>query len=198
MQTRSERTRSQLLQAGERLFAQHGYEGTTVARICQRAEVSKGAFYHHFPSKHSLFLQLLEDWLGQIDVRLRRAQEEAEGVPSALLEMAQRAEIIFTEARGRLPMFLEFLVQAHRDPAVWEATVAPYRRYQTYFAALFEEGLSQGSIQQVNPHVAARALVALAVGLLLQSVLEPEAEDWGTVTRESMAIALYGLAKETR
>lgn len=61
MQTRSEETRARILQAALTLFARLGYEAASVEDICVEAGVSKGAFYHHFPTKQAVFLQLLHD-----------------------------------------------------------------------------------------------------------------------------------------
>ena len=43
--------REQLLQAGERLFAAHGYRGVTIAEVADAVGVSTGSFYNHFPDK---------------------------------------------------------------------------------------------------------------------------------------------------
>ena len=59
MQQRSEETRTHILKAALDLFSKNGYDATSVANICQAAGVSKGAFYHHFASKHSVFQALL-------------------------------------------------------------------------------------------------------------------------------------------
>ena len=58
-QQRSEETRARLLEAAEACFSESGYDGTGVAKICRRAGVSKGAFYHHFETKQAIFLELL-------------------------------------------------------------------------------------------------------------------------------------------
>ncbi|HUH80443.1 MAG TPA: TetR family transcriptional regulator [Solirubrobacteraceae bacterium] len=53
--------RRELLEdAAARLFAQHGYEATTVEQICAAAGVSKPMLYRHFDSKQELARRLLE------------------------------------------------------------------------------------------------------------------------------------------
>src|SRR5690554_908141 len=46
--------RNQLLDCAGALFAEKGYDATTIAEVIQAAEVSKGGFYHHFDSKEAL------------------------------------------------------------------------------------------------------------------------------------------------
>ena len=54
---RSER-REQILRDARRCFAEHGYEGATVARLEQATGLSRGAIFNYFPSKADLFLEL--------------------------------------------------------------------------------------------------------------------------------------------
>ncbi|HLB64285.1 MAG TPA: TetR family transcriptional regulator C-terminal domain-containing protein, partial [Anaerolineales bacterium] len=96
----------------------------------------------------------------------------------------------------RVPMFLEFWTQARLDPAVWQATIAPYRRYQTYFEALLREGIADGSFRQVDPAIGAQAIVALALGLLLQGLLDPTGADWAAAAQASIELLLKGLERK--
>ena len=48
-------TRGQLIEVATRLFAEHGYEGTSIEAVLSAAGVSRGALYHHFPGKEALF-----------------------------------------------------------------------------------------------------------------------------------------------
>lgn len=47
-------TRSRILDAALACFLEHGYEGTTVARIREASGVSNGALFHHFPTKDAI------------------------------------------------------------------------------------------------------------------------------------------------
>jgi TetR/AcrR family transcriptional regulator, transcriptional repressor of aconitase len=50
--------REEILDGARRAFARHGYEGATVARLEQEIGVSRGAIFHYFPDKWSLFFEL--------------------------------------------------------------------------------------------------------------------------------------------
>jgi len=194
-QRRGEETRSRLLQAAEECFAQRGYDGTGVAEICRCAGVSKGAFYHHFPSKQAIFLELLDRWMAALEGQLRRVRAESETVPEAFLSMTEMVRFIFQTAGDRLPMFLEFWTQAAHDPAVWQATIAPYRQFRAFFAEMIEDGIAEGSLRPLDPEKAAQAVVSLAVGVLLQSSLDPQGADWGQVVYEGIQMLLPGLVE---
>ena len=49
-----------VLQIATRLFAEKGFEKTSVATICENANVSKGLVYHHFKSKDEILIAIYE------------------------------------------------------------------------------------------------------------------------------------------
>jgi AcrR family transcriptional regulator len=195
MQVRSEETRNHILEVSVQLFSKSGYDATGVAEICQAAGVSKGAFYHHFPSKQAVFLELLNSYLNGIDSGFNIMRQEIHNVPQTMLQMAEMVGSLFQTADIHLPIFLEFWTQANHDPHIWETTVAPYRRYQDYFAEMIQEGIREGSLEPMDPQLAARVLVALAMGLLMQSLFDPQIADWQTEARQSVELLLNGMTR---
>jgi len=192
-QQRAEETRGRIQDAALRRFAVAGYDATSVDDICAQAGVSKGAFYHHFPTKQAIFLALMQDWLAMIDTGMDAVRKET--VPETLISMTNLLPGVFAAAEDRLPMFLEFWLQASRDETVWKAIIAPYRHFQEFFSKLIHDGMEEGSLKPVDSQVAAQVVVSLAVGLVLQGVLDPHGADWEKTARESMQILMNGLAK---
>jgi AcrR family transcriptional regulator len=66
----AEATRSALLRAAMKLFAERGYADVSIDEICGRARVTKGALYHHFRDKRDLFRALCEqvedEWVDEM------------------------------------------------------------------------------------------------------------------------------------
>ena len=68
-----EARREQILEGAQRAFAQHGYEGATVARLEEETGLSRGAIFNYFESKEALFVELarrsserfVEIWLSE-------------------------------------------------------------------------------------------------------------------------------------
>lgn len=66
-----QRRRDEILDAAQRVFARHGYEGATVARLEQATGMSRGAIFNYYGSKDALFVavvaqssdRLVEIWL---------------------------------------------------------------------------------------------------------------------------------------
>jgi AcrR family transcriptional regulator len=191
MQQRSEETRAKIMEAAIKLFSLRGYNKASVDDICEEAGISKGAFYHHFKSKQTLFLALLDGWLQFVDNAIEATQDKT--VPETFMQMTQAFPYIFETAGENLPMFLEFWLQASRDKKIWEAGIAPYRRYHKYFTSLIKKGVDEGSFVEVDPELASRMIVSTAMGLLLQSLLDPKGADWEKVSRESTNMLVSSL-----
>lgn len=193
MQHRSEETRVRITDSAIKLFSSRGYTAASVDDICTEAGISKGAFYHHFESKQALFLALLDGWLKTIDNAIDASKDKT--APETFMQMTEAFPYMFQTAGGGLPMFLEFWLQASRDKKIWDASIAPYRRYHKYFTSLIKKGVDEGSFVEVDAELASRMIVSTAMGLLLQSLLDPKSANWEKVARESTALLLNSLLK---
>jgi len=58
---RGRATRAHVIEVATRLFAEHGYDDTSIEAVQAGSGVSRGSLYHHFPGKEALFLAVLED-----------------------------------------------------------------------------------------------------------------------------------------
>ena len=191
MQQRSEETRSKIMESAIKLFSNRGYNAASVGDICAEAGVSKGAFYHHFKSKQALFLALLDSWLQTIDNAIEASRDKT--APETFMQLTEAFPYIFGTAGEGLPMFLEFWLQASRDKKIWNASIAPYRRYHKYFTSLIKKGVDEGSFVEVDPELASRMIVSTAMGLLLQSLLDPKGAKWEKVARDSTNLLVSSL-----
>jgi AcrR family transcriptional regulator len=194
MQQRSEETRARIIDSAIKLFSNRGFDASSVDDICAEAGISKGAFYHHFESKQALFLALLDSWLQAIDKAIEASKDQT--APETFMQMTEAFPYIFKTAGESLPIFLEFWLQASRDKKVWEASIAPYRRYHKYFTSLIKKGIDEGSFVEVDPELASRMIVSTAMGLFLQSLLDPKGANWEKVARESTSLLLNSLVKK--
>lgn len=91
--------REQILAGARRAFAEHGYEGATVARLERATGMSRGAIFNYFPSKEDLFLELagrdnarlIQLWLDRgWEAALREVMEEDPDWLGVYLEMTRK------------------------------------------------------------------------------------------------------------
>jgi TetR/AcrR family transcriptional regulator, transcriptional repressor for nem operon len=54
--------RARLIAVARSLVRHKGFAATSVDELCAAAGVTKGAFFHHFPSKEALGVALIDDW----------------------------------------------------------------------------------------------------------------------------------------
>lgn len=197
-QQRGVETRAIILQTALDLFSENGYDATSVAQICQGAQVSKGAFYHHFASKQELFLALMESWLVNLRGSIETRGVSVARVPETLDHMAEVSGGLFVDLESGFPILLEFWTQASRQPSVWEKAVAPYRQFLNYFTGLMRTGIDEGSFDAcIDPDVAARSLTAMVMGLLLQAAFEPGDVEWQEVTQQAISMLINGLRSKS-
>ena len=81
---RGEATRSQLIAVARRMFADRGYEDTSIEAVLREAGVSRGSLYHHFPSKEALFEAVAEDVETTVGAQTVAATAGADGPVAAL------------------------------------------------------------------------------------------------------------------
>jgi AcrR family transcriptional regulator len=84
----SAETRAELLRAARDLFATRGFSGTSVGAVVAKAGVTRGALYHHFTDKRSLFESVVLDV--QDEVVQAIGSVSAKGAPRRLGQAVDR------------------------------------------------------------------------------------------------------------
>ncbi|MFE6775381.1 TetR/AcrR family transcriptional regulator [Streptomyces sp. NPDC057702] len=80
-QDRSRATRQRLLEAAIACLAEHGWAGSTVSVVAERAGVSRGAAQHHFPTREDLFTAAVEQVAEERSAALRALLSDAADPP---------------------------------------------------------------------------------------------------------------------
>ncbi|HEX6443477.1 MAG TPA: TetR/AcrR family transcriptional regulator [Streptosporangiales bacterium] len=139
------RVPQRLVSAAAELFAERGYENTSVQQIVQRAGVTKGAMYHHFSAKDDLLFEIYHRMLAMQTERLERVADTDRPVADRLREAS--ADVVVTTL-ANLDDAVVFFRSMHVLPPARRAEVrAQRRRYHERFRALIEEGQRDGSFR---------------------------------------------------
>ncbi|MFD6042864.1 MULTISPECIES: TetR/AcrR family transcriptional regulator [Streptomyces] len=131
-----------LLAAATRLFADQGYDRTSVQEIVEAAGVTKGALYHYFGSK--------EDLLQEVYARLLRLQQERLDMYAGSQEpveerlRAAAADVVVTTIENLDDASIFFRSIHQLSPEKNKQVRAERRRYHERFRALVEEGQQAG------------------------------------------------------
>jgi AcrR family transcriptional regulator len=89
--------RSAIIEAARQVFAELGYEATTVRDIIRRTELASGTFYNYFKSKEELYQALHDDGVQRFRPLLHAARQEAGIDVARFLELACTAYFIFLQ-----------------------------------------------------------------------------------------------------
>jgi AcrR family transcriptional regulator len=134
-----------LVRAAVRLFAEHGYDATTVQDVVDAAGVTKGAMYHYFDSKDALLYEIYHRLLA---MQAQRLETIAEGPGSAEQRLRHAAIDVVETSVGHLDEAIVFFRSQHLLPADKQKLVrAERRRYHEQFCALVEQGQRDGAFR---------------------------------------------------
>jgi AcrR family transcriptional regulator len=75
-------TRTRIQQVARELFAEQGYDKTSLREIAGRLDVTKAALYYHFKSKEDIVRSLVEDYFGRIDALIAWARTQPRTAPT--------------------------------------------------------------------------------------------------------------------
>lgn len=140
--------RGRILDAARTLFEASGYQATTVAGICEQADVAYKTFFNHFESKHALLLEIeqeaLEGLLAHFDTAL--------ALPGSTRErLAQLFEGIAREAEAAGPMHRELLTELIHSVHARGDEPEQVRRVEAAARRLVEAGREQGDVRRDQP-----------------------------------------------
>jgi len=183
-------TKNNILKAAAECFAEYGFEVTDVNKICKKVGLTKGAFYHHFSSKQDLFLELLDGWIDKAANQLDSARLDSKDTLKILISITEKIQPVFEEVDSQLPIFLGLYIKAIREPELKKFVMKLYQKFLDFFTDIIEKGIKEGSIKQVCAEDAAKILFSIAIGLIMQGLLNPQGAEWGDLAKKSFGLIL--------
>jgi AcrR family transcriptional regulator len=164
--------REELTRIAARLFAERGYQGTSLADLAAQLGVQKPSLYHHIASKEDLLWEVA--WEGS-----EAFHEALDAVPGD----ASATERIRLALRGHLAIVAEQLDVAtvfvrewrHLEGERRDRFVAERRRYEERIRDLFRDGV-EGSELRTDLDVATAALLFLSAANWAYTWLRPDAD----------------------
>ena len=93
-------TAERVLDAAERLFAERGFAGASLADICGEVGIAKSSLLHHFPSKKRIYAGVLARIVGDLEAMLAEAKQ-MDGEPADPRSRRCRAAVRRARVRRR-------------------------------------------------------------------------------------------------
>jgi AcrR family transcriptional regulator len=166
---KGEARREAILAVALECFAELGYRNTSMREVARRAELSPAGLLHHFPVKEDLFLAVLRE-RQQVDTRDHHGKEQP--VESLIQAVRRNATI-----PGLVRLYMTLLGEATENHSVEKFFMQRYDFARAILAAGIRQAQLAGTARaDLDPQTAAQALIAVADGMQVQWLLDPEQE----------------------
>jgi len=193
-QAQKDARRQQILAAAVRCFSRDGFHATTTADIVRESGVSQGTLYLYFATKDEIVAALADD-RHQGDAFLN-ALAEAEHDPVQglflLIELYGRG-LADPNRREARRVGVQGWGEALRSPAILASITQGHAAVRRAIVHLIERGQGSGQVRpELDPEAAARTLIALFHGLMLQATWSEtvDLEACGRLIREMIRTAI--------
>jgi AcrR family transcriptional regulator len=186
-----ESTRERILASAARLFAENGFEGSSMPAIAKAAGITAGAIYKHFKSKGELLLEVVKRSFESTPLFM---QNSAAATATALPRLASA----YTEPEMKLVRQLSIEVHsaASRDSEVRRVLALSDEAAMQYIADAIALAQGKGELDTgLNPEFAARLFCIFVMGLLHMDTLLPGLigdKSWSDFVRDRVG-ALIGV-----
>lgn len=167
--------RSFILERAASLFAEQGFNDTTMEQIAEAAEFSKGALYNYFESKEDLFLSMVEHGLESMDGMLEEVAGGEEGFQEKLSEFVHRYLGFFeTEKSVFRVVHTEGSSLAFSSPkTLGDKMRVHFRDFVDGVARLVREGQEEGVVApDEEPRLTAMVILSVLRGYMFYWILQ--------------------------
>jgi TetR/AcrR family transcriptional regulator, cholesterol catabolism regulator len=176
--------RTELTRAAARLFAERGYQGTSLADLAEALGVQKPSLYHHIDAKEDLLWEVAWEGAEAFHAALDAVPERA---PAAeRIRLALRAHLAVVS--GQLDISTVFVREwRYLSGERLERFVAERRRYEERIRELYTDGLERSELR-ADLDAGAAALLFLSAANWAYTWLRPGADTDAVADRLSAAL----------
>lgn len=201
-------TKTEILDAAERLFAEKGFDGTAIREITRAANVNVAAIHYHYGSKEEVLRGVTDRVVGPLNNRrfelLDRALDDAQPHPlsiEAILDAFIRPDIeTLQELHKRGPTVAHFLGRTYMDPTPWIQQMAQeqFAEAQTRFFPVLTAALQHLTVEEIawRMYRVAAVLIHLFATWPDDGLTETQADDTLAHLIRFLASALQAPAPE--
>jgi AcrR family transcriptional regulator len=166
---------SRVLEAAVACIAEVGLERTSIRQVAARASVSIGAVQHHYPTKDALLAAAMTHLESSYRDRLARSTAAASTADEHLRRTVHALVPDSAEDSRATALWVAFVGRAAVHPPTAEEHRRLWQRAEDGVAHLVSAALGEaGPVPSADAREVAAGLLALADGLSLATLLEPD------------------------
>lgn len=157
-----------IMRAAVTVMGEEGYEGASMRDMANRAGVSVAALYYHFPSKHDLLREFLDEAYDVLLTRIERRLADADPAPFAQLD-----EVVSTliasylhDEFAQLASNVALREYTRLNPPERKVVDSKRHRLLEIVDHVVTAGVVAGEFKVEDPHEAARVVVTLCSTLV--------------------------------
>jgi TetR/AcrR family transcriptional regulator, fatty acid metabolism regulator protein len=183
-------TRERILRAALEVFAEKGYHRASVDDIVRASGTSKGAVYHHFAAKETMFVALVDEFAAHLATAVASTVEVRRGALAKVKGALTAALTTFVrnESLARL-----ILLEAVSVGPLWEGKRAEvHGRFATLIRGYLDQAVAEGSILPLDTRVATLVWLG-AVNEVVVDWLESGALDLSATVPELTRLLLRSI-----
>jgi len=153
-----EQTRTKILKAAQRLFAHHGYDGTTTRDLASKAGVAEGTIFRHFSNKKAILIEVAtQGWIEILTDLLTELSEM--GSYKAVAQVMRRRMLHLHENADMLKVCF---MEAQFHPDLRDRIQTEVISKMTVVAeAFFQTAMDRGIYRQMNPKIVAHVFLGM-------------------------------------
>ena len=140
----------QILEAAMEVFVLNGYANTRMDDIVSQSGLSKGALYHHYPSKKDLFISLIDHWEVYCFPDFYSRNGGDRSASETLLDFSIALIDVFREKKYVFLAEVEFWALSNRDKEINERSKSLYKKLLTLFELVLQKGVRNGEFKVIN------------------------------------------------
>jgi TetR/AcrR family transcriptional regulator, transcriptional repressor for nem operon len=162
--------REALIGVGTELMRRSGYAATSVDQICTAAGLTKGAFFHHFPSKEALAEECLRSWQAQMATLHRSAAYQSIDDPvEKVLASIDFMIDVFSNPDVHKSCLAGTTVQeiSETNPVLRDAAYSCLAKGEEYFQSLLDAACRQRQLKLDTASLARHWMGTMQGSLLL-------------------------------
>ena len=192
---KKEEKKNRILDAAYEVFVGKGYSDTTMDDIVKKSKMSKGAIYHYYSSKKTLFLALIDHWETYSFPDFYTKNKKNKLASEILMDIAGVVYDVFKKKKHVFLAEVEFWSLANKDNDVKEKSRALYNKLLYLFELILKKGIRDKEFRDIDTKIVSMNVLTSLQGINWFCLFDDSKIDAELYLRTSMELLIMSLKR---